>query len=111
MREGGRPLLAAQHRVGGARRRSAELRGRDPAHAGAEPGLLENRLGELGPCAVARSGEMPDTPWELEELRHRTGKRYDRWLYDMTREEFVAIVNADLPRWAQVIKTLGLKGE
>jgi len=29
----------------------------------------------------------------------------------MTREEFAALVTADLPRWAQVIKALGIKGE
>ena len=29
----------------------------------------------------------------------------------MTREEFAAIVAADLPRWAKVIKALGIKGE
>ncbi len=29
----------------------------------------------------------------------------------MTREEFAALVTADLPRWAQVIKSLGIKGE
>ncbi|MEP7067616.1 MAG: tripartite tricarboxylate transporter substrate binding protein [Usitatibacter sp.] len=29
----------------------------------------------------------------------------------MTREEFAAIVLADLPRWAKVIKALGIKGE
>lgn len=28
----------------------------------------------------------------------------------MTREQFVDIVNADLPKWAKVIKTLGIKG-
>ena len=29
----------------------------------------------------------------------------------MSREEFAALVIADLPRWAQVIKALGIKGE
>jgi len=44
------------------------------------------------------------------EVRDKLGKQ-GLEVQPMTREEFVAIVNADLPRWARVIKTLGIKGE
>ena len=54
VRQLGRALLGAQHRVRRPRRLRAELGGRDPPHAAVEPGLLEDRLGEVGPRAVAR---------------------------------------------------------
>lgn len=44
------------------------------------------------------------------EIRDKLG-RQGLEVQAMTREEFVAIVHADLPRWAQVIKALGIKGE
>ena len=44
------------------------------------------------------------------EMRDKLGKQ-GLEVQPMTREEFVAIVNADLPRWARVIKTLGIRGE
>ncbi len=58
--------LAAEHRVGGPRRRAPELRRRDPPHARVEPGLLEDRLGELGP-----RGSPPPRP----RGRRRTAAR------------------------------------
>ena len=56
----GRALLAAQHRVRRPRRAGAELGGRDPAHAAVEARLLEDRLGEVGPRAVALRGDVVD---------------------------------------------------
>ena len=44
------------------------------------------------------------------EIRDRLGKQ-GLEVQPMTREEFAAIVREDLPRWAAVIKKLGIKGE
>ena len=69
--------LAAQHRVRGPRRRTAELRGRDPAHAAVEAGLFEDRLGELRPRAVAVGGDVPEPARQLDELARRRGEMTD----------------------------------
>ena len=53
-------LLAAEDRDRRPRRLRAELRRRDPPHPAVEPGLLEDRLREVGPRAVAGRREMPD---------------------------------------------------
>ena len=53
VRQLGRALLRAQHRVRRPRRLRAELGRRDPADAAVEAGLLEDRLREVGPRAVA----------------------------------------------------------
>ena len=68
--------LAAQDRVRGPRRRAAELRRRDPPDAAVDARLLEDRLGELGPGAVAVRCEMPDAarPIAVDELARRGGE-------------------------------------
>ena len=63
--------LAAQDRVRGTRGRTAELSGRDPADAATQAGLLEDRLGELGPRAVARRRDMADAIRKLEDFLRR----------------------------------------
>src|SRR5512144_3152728 len=59
-RRSSRPLTA-QHGVRGPRRRSLELDRRDPPYAALEPGLLEDRLGELRSRAVACGCYVPQT--------------------------------------------------
>jgi tripartite-type tricarboxylate transporter receptor subunit TctC len=44
------------------------------------------------------------------EIRDKLGKQ-GLEVHVMSREEFAAIVQADLPKWAKVIKALGIKGE
>ena len=56
----GARLLRAEHAVGRPRRRAAELLGRDPLDAAGDPGLLEDRLGEVGPGALALRGQVVD---------------------------------------------------
>ena len=60
VRQLGSALLAAQDRDGGPRRLRPELGSRDPPDAAVEPGLVEDRLGEIGPGAVAARGDVPD---------------------------------------------------
>ena len=69
--------LAPQHGVRRPRRRAAELGGRDPPHAAVEPRLLEDRLRELRPRAVAVGGEMPEPARKRDELVHRFGEMPD----------------------------------
>ena len=64
-------LLAAQHRVRGARRARAELGSRDPADARREACLLEDRLGEVGPRAVAGRRHVVDAERQLEHAVRR----------------------------------------
>ena len=52
--------LAAEHRVRGPRRRTAELRGRDRPHPALEPASSKIASRELGPRALARGGDVPD---------------------------------------------------
>jgi tripartite-type tricarboxylate transporter receptor subunit TctC len=44
------------------------------------------------------------------EIRDKLGKQ-GLEVQPMTREEFAAIVQADMPKWAKVIRDLGIKGE
>src|SRR5262245_44880211 len=68
VREARRPgPLAPQHRIPRARRGPAEVGRRHSAHPALEPRLLEDRLGELGPGAVAGGGHVPDAAGELEK--------------------------------------------
>src|SRR5688572_4880055 len=53
-------VLAAQHGVGRARGRTAELLRRDRSHPAVEAGFFEDCLREVGPRAVALGGEVPD---------------------------------------------------
>src|SRR5664279_3646954 len=69
--------LAAKHRVRWTRRRAVELGGRDTAHAAVEPGLLEDRLGELGPRAVTLGCDVPDPARQADELARRGGQMAD----------------------------------
>ncbi len=60
MRQVGRSRsLAAENRVRRPRRRTLELGRRDAPHAAVEPGFLEDRLGEVGPRALAVGGDVP----------------------------------------------------
>src|SRR4051794_14446692 len=67
----GAGALAAQDGVRGPRRRAAELRRRDRPDAAREAGLLEDRLGELGPAAVALGSHVPHALGQLDELARR----------------------------------------
>ena len=67
--------LAAEDGVRGSWRRPAELGRRDPPNATLDPGRFEDRLGELGPCAVALCCEMPDA-WRA--IRRSTSSRVAR---------------------------------
>src|SRR5262245_61739613 len=51
-------LLAAQDRVRRSWSRAAELARRDPANSARERCLVEDRLGEVGPRAVAVGGNV-----------------------------------------------------
>ncbi len=73
----GAGALAPQHRVGRPGRRPAELGGRDPPHGAVEARLLEDRLGELGPGAVAFGGDVPDALRQLDQLPGRLGEMAD----------------------------------
>jgi len=44
------------------------------------------------------------------EIRDKLGKQ-GLEVQPMTREEFAAIIHADMPKWAKVIRDLGIKGE
>jgi tripartite-type tricarboxylate transporter receptor subunit TctC len=44
------------------------------------------------------------------EIRDKLGKQ-GLEVQPMTREEFAAIVHTDMPKWAKVIRDLGIKGE
>jgi tripartite-type tricarboxylate transporter receptor subunit TctC len=66
--------------------------------------------GGTPPAVVQRIHEAINKVISDAEVRDKLGKQ-GLEVQPMTREEFVAIVNADLPRWARVIKTLGIKGE
>ena len=78
--------LAAKDGVGGPRRRAAELRGRDRHDAAFHPGLVEDRLCELGPCALAVGRDVPDRPAggrqspgpRRRDARRRSGSRVGR---------------------------------
>ena len=77
VRQRRRALLAPQHRVGRARRRTRELGRRDPADAGVETGLLEDRLGEVGPGRVAVGGDVVDAVRQEQDLTRRGGEVAD----------------------------------
>src|SRR5207253_9693947 len=63
--------LASQHRVRGTRRRPPQLlRGHAP-HAAAHSRLLEDRLRELGPGALALRRYVPDPRRTLHDLPQR----------------------------------------
>src|SRR5262249_50618306 len=74
----GRPRsLAPQDRVRGSLRLRAPLVARDPANAARQARLLEDRLGELGPGAVAVGGDVVDAERQLEDLLDRGGEMAD----------------------------------
>src|SRR4051812_4290545 len=70
-------LLAAQDGVRGAGGTGAELRRGDPPHARLEAGLLEDRLREVGPRAVARGGDVVDAVREAHDLLRGPGEMAD----------------------------------
>ena len=80
-----------EHRVRGPRRGTAELGSRDPAHAAVEAGLLEDRLRELGPRALAVRGEVPDAARQLDELARRR-----REMADIGRAAALVVDDRDL---------------
>src|SRR5204862_2283623 len=61
-------LLAAQHRVRRPRRGASQLLRRDRHDAAFELRLLEDRLRELGPGALAVGGGMPDPERQPDDL-------------------------------------------
>ena len=61
------------------------------AHPAVEPSLLEDRLGELGPGAVAACRDMPDAVRQLEELSHRR-----RQMADEGRASALVVDHGDL---------------
>src|SRR5262245_33085475 len=68
--------LAAQHGVRRPRGGTLELSGRDPTDAAPQAGLLEDRLGELGPGAIATGCDVPQTlgPIVVHELPDRSSQ-------------------------------------
>jgi len=66
--------------------------------------------GGTPPAVVQRIHEAINRVISDPEIRDKLGKQ-GLEVQPMSREEFAAIVNADLPRWARVIKALGIKGE
>src|SRR5918994_7878352 len=86
-----RTLLAAQNRVRRAGRRTRELGGRYPAHAALEPCLFEDRLGEVGPRAVARGGDVVDAEGKLEHGPRRRGE-----VADVSRAAALVVDDRDL---------------
>src|SRR5436190_17126676 len=56
----GSSLFAAQDRHRGPRRAGAELRRRDSPHVARKTSLLEDRLGEISPGAVAARRDVPE---------------------------------------------------
>ena len=77
VRQLGRALLRAEHRVRRPRRPRAELGRRDPPDAAVEAGLLEDRLGELRPGAVAGRRDVVDAVGQRDDVggRRRRGAR------------------------------------
>ena len=75
----GAPFSLRRIETGGPRRPRAELRRRDPPHPAVEPRLLEDRLGEVRPRAVAGRGEVPDAERRrrVDELARRRGQMAD----------------------------------
>ena len=69
--------LAAQDRVRGTRRWAAQLGGRDPADPAVEAGLLEDRLGELGPGALAARRDVVRAVRKLEDVLRRLREMAD----------------------------------
>ena len=75
--------LAAKDGVGRSRRGAAELLGRDRHDTAFHPGLGEDRLCELGPCALAFGRDVPDPLRSDDDLpapqrrdaRRRSGSR------------------------------------
>ena len=74
VRQRRRPPLRAQHRVRRPRRSGAELGGRDPPHAAIETGLLEDRLGELRPRALASGRDVVDAERQVDDRVDRLGQ-------------------------------------
>ena len=66
--------LAAQDRVRRPRRRAAQLLRRDRKDAAVDPGLLEDRAGELEPRALPFGGQVPGAVGKLEQLTGRLGE-------------------------------------
>ena len=67
--------LAAEHRVGGARRAAREHVGRAGHHAAVGARLVEDLLGELVPRARSAAGEVMDAVGvALDQLRDRGGE-------------------------------------
>src|SRR5215210_5390159 len=67
-------LLSPEHRVGRSRREGAELGRRDSANPAGEPGLLEDRLGELRPRAVPAGRDVIGALRKIEHVARRLGE-------------------------------------
>src|SRR5436305_1894898 len=77
MREFWRAVLAAQDRVSRTRGLRAELLRADPADARREAGLLEDRLREIGPRAIAPRGHVVGAVRQPHDLPRRLGEMAD----------------------------------
>src|SRR5438874_2269248 len=71
MRERWSSLLAAQDGVRRARGGTAQLFGCDPLDVTCDRCLLEDRLRELGPCAIPCRCDVPDAKGPRHELPNR----------------------------------------
>src|SRR6266511_316995 len=67
-------LLASQHRVRRAWGERSEVGGRDSTHSAVQPGLLEDRLGEVGPRAVALRRHVVDAEGQLDDPSRGLGE-------------------------------------
>src|SRR5262245_18962105 len=72
-KDGRAGTLAAEHRVRGPGSASFQLHGRDSADTANGARLLEDRLREVGPRAVASGSDVPEAPGTLlvHQLTHR----------------------------------------
>ena len=84
--------LAPQHGVRGSRGRTLELSRRDPPDTAAEPCLREDRLGEVGPRAVALGRNVPEPFGRSRVDESRTAAA--RWP-----------TNVGQPRWSSTTAT------
>src|SRR5205085_4638342 len=67
----------AQHRVGGPLDGRRVLAARDAADAAGDARLLEDRLGEVGPCAVTCGGDVVDAERPAHDVLDGGGEMPD----------------------------------
>jgi hypothetical protein len=84
-------MLTPQHGIGRARRRPSELLRRDAPHPATHTGLVEDRLGELGPCAVAFGREVTGALGPIEHVPDSRGQ-----VADVGRRATLVVDDSDL---------------